>query len=114
MELKDKKLNLTEEDANSLLLSRLDEIENYFIKQQDRLKIDKPKVLDISLFEEHLGMLKSPKINSNLYKLAILIKNLLRKTSQYLPDDAHEKEIFKNVKQTEIYVELFYHQNWYR
>ena len=36
MELKDKKLNLTEEDANSLLLSRLDEIENYFIKQQDR------------------------------------------------------------------------------
>lgn len=106
MELKDKKLNLTEEDANSLLLSRLDEIENYFIKQQDRLKIDKPKVLDISLFEEHLGMLKSPKINSNLYKLAILIKNLLRKTSQYLPDDAPEKEIFKNVKQTEIYVEL--------
>lgn len=106
MELKDKKLNLTEEDANSLLLSRLDEIENYFIKQQDRLKIDKPKVLDISLFEEHLGMLKSPKINSNLYKLAILIKNLLRKTSQYLPDDAPEKEILKNVKQTEIYVEL--------
>lgn len=106
MELKDKKLNLTEEDANSLLLSRLDEIENYFIKQQDRLKIDKPKVLDISLFEEHLGMLKSPKINSNLYKLAILIKNLLRKTSKYLPDDAPEKEIFKNVKQTEIYVEL--------
>lgn len=106
MELKDKKLNLTEEDANSLLLSRLDEIENYFIKQQDRLKIDKLKVLDISLFEEHLGMLKSPKINSNLYKLAILIKNLLRKTSQYLPDDAPEKEIFKNVKQTEIYVEL--------
>lgn len=30
MELKDKKLNLTEEDANSLLLSSLDEIENYF------------------------------------------------------------------------------------
>ncbi len=30
MELKDKKLNLTEEDTNSLLLSSLDEIETYF------------------------------------------------------------------------------------
>lgn len=52
MELKDKKLNLTEEDANSLLLSRLDEIENYFIKQQDRLPSlyikSPPKVLVIN------------------------------------------------------------------
>lgn len=38
MELKDKKLNLTEEDANSLLLSRLDEIENYFIKPTRSVK----------------------------------------------------------------------------